>query len=731
MKKIKSPVKKGVCKVPIVTQLEAVECGAACLTMIAAYYGKWKPLEEVRKDCGVSRDGLKASNIVKTARNYGFEATGARYENAEALKNEGEYPCIIHWNFKHFVVLDGFTKKYAVINDPARGTVKVPMSEFDKSFTGICLNFKPKDNFKPEGSPKSILSFVKKRLKGAKYAVIFTILASVIVSIFGAVNPMMSKVFMDRILSNDAVELLYPFTLILASLGILQLASMFVQAVTSIKINAKLSVIGNASYMWKVLRLPMEFFSQRMIGDIQMRQASTAQVAETLINTFAPLVINIAMMIFYIAIMLRYSVMFSCIGLFSIALNAFLSYFISKKRTNAIRVQMINIGKFYSSTISGIKMIDTIKANGAENGFFQKWAGYQAAANTSVQHIMRLMANLGRLPEFIMNVTNMIIIALGVLLVMSNNFTLGMIMTFQGLMTAFMLPAQTVIDAGQQLQEMRTDMERIEDVMEYPDDVNCKADESADYNQDNESGYSKLSGNVELKNVTFGYSRLEEPLIRNFSMSIKQGGSVALVGSTGCGKSTVSKLISGLYTQWEGDILFDGKKISDIDRNVFTGSVAVVDQDIIIFEDTIAENIKMWDDSIEDFEMILAARDAQLHDDIMQREGGYSCKLVDGGRNLSGGQRQRLEIARVLAQDPTIIILDEATSALDSKTEFNVVKSIKDRGITSIVIAHRLSTIRDCDEIIVIDKGVIAERGTHDELIAKNGMYAKLVANND
>ena len=387
MKKIKSPIKKGVCKVPVIMQLEAVECGAACLTMIAAYYGKWIPLEKVRKDCGVSRDGLKALNIVKVARSYGLEANGFRFSDSEILKSDCEFPCIIHWNFNHFVVLNGFTKKYAVINDPARGTVKVPISEFDKSFTGICIMFKPEENFIPEGSPKSILSFVKKRLKGAKSAVIFTILAAVAVSLLEALNPMMAKIYMDRILTSNAIELLYPFTAILACLGILQLASMFVQAVTSIKINAKLSVVANASYMWKILRLPMEFFGQRMIGDIQMRQASTATVAETLIKTFAPLVINVAMMIFYIAVMFRYSVMLSAIGLFSIALNAFLSYFISQKRTNAIRVQMMNAGKFYSSTISGIKMIDTIKANGAENGFFQKWAGYQAAANTSMEQL--------------------------------------------------------------------------------------------------------------------------------------------------------------------------------------------------------------------------------------------------------------------------------------------------------------------------------------------------------
>lgn len=270
---------------------------------------------------------------------------------------------------------------------------------------------------------------------------------------------------------------------------------------------------------------------------------------------------------------------------------------------------------------------------------------------------------------------------------------------------------------------MRTDMERIEDVMKYPTDVSLDSavDESAEYD--------KLSGNIEMKNITFGYSRLAEPLIENFNMTLKRGERIAFVGASGCGKSTLSKLISGLYRPWSGEILFDGKPISEIDRSVFTGSLAVVDQDIILFEDTIANNIKMWDTSIEDFEVIMAARDAQLHEDIMQREGGYQYRITEGGKDFSGGQRQRMEIARVLAQDPTIIILDEATSALDAKTEYDVVNSIKDRGITCIVVAHRLSTIRDCDEIVVLDGGKVVERGTHEELMAHGGYYTELVSN--
>ena len=428
-------------------------------------------------------------------------------------------------------------------------------------------------------------------------------------------------------------------------------------------------------------------------------------------------------MIFYLVVMLRYSVMLTLVGIVTILANLGVSRLISSRRVNITRVQMRDAGKLAAATVSGIQMVETIKSSGAENGYFQKWAGYQASVNTQNVRFSRLNAYLGIIPRLLSSMANASVMVLGVWLTMRGDFTLGSIMIFQGFLSSFMSPAMMLISAGQTIQEMRASMERVEDVMQYPIDPHFKDVPLAE-----DADYSKLSGQIDLNNVTFGYSRLGEPLIRDFSMHMEPGSRVAFVGTSGCGKSTLSKLISGLYEPWSGEILFDGKPISAIDRNVFTGSVAVVDQDIVLFEGTIADNIKMWDDSIEDFEMILAARDAQIHDDIMQREDGYQYKLTEGGKDLSGGQRQRLEIARVLAQDPSIIILDEATSALDAKTEYELVKAVKDRGITCIVIAHRLSTIRDCDEIIVLDKGVVVERGTHDELYAKGGYYSELIA---
>lgn len=720
---IKQPVAKGYARVPVIMQMEALECGAASLAMILAYYEKWLPLEQVRADCGVSRDGSNVKNILKAARSYGMIAKGYRFE-PEELQRSGKFPCIIHWNFNHFVVLDGFKGNKAVLNDPAKGNYTVSMETFDESFTGICLMFEPGEGFEPGGKPKSVWSFTKKRLKGAGAALVFVVLTTMITSLTDIINPVFSRIFLDRLLTGENLDWFVPFMAALTAFSLLQIAAAWIREIYSLRIRGKLEVVGSSSYMWKLLRMPMEFFSQRMAGDIQGRMTANANIAQTLVGTFAPLALNTLMMLFYLAVMLRYSIPLTLIGVASIAVNLFVSRIISKKRINITRVQMRDNGKLSGATVAGIEMIETIKASGAENGYFEKWAGYQASVNTQNVRYAKLNQYLGLVPACVSSLAGTAVLMLGVWLTLQGEFTVGMIMAFQGFLTSFSEPAGTLIAAGQTIQEMRTQMERIEDVMEYPDDVNY-----AEAVLDENTEYGKLSGNIEITNLTFGYSRLAEPLIRDFNLTLKPGSRVAFVGSSGCGKSTIAKLISGLYQPWEGDILFDGRKISEIDRSVFTGSLAVVDQDIILFEDTIANNIKMWDNSIEDFEMIMAARDASLHEDIMQRDGGYNYKLMEGGKDFSGGQRQRMEIARVLAQDPTIIILDEATSALDAKTEYDVVKSIKDRGITCIVVAHRLSTIRDCDEIIVMDRGTVVQRGTHEELYAQDGLYRQLVSN--
>ena len=695
---IPQPQTTGVVKVPVVMQLEVLECGAASLTMIMHYYQKWIPLEQARGDCGVSRDGANAKNIILAARSYGMEAKAWRVD-PEDLVAEGPFPCIIHWGFNHFVVLCGFRRGKAVLNDPARGRVEVTMEEFDREYTGVMITVEPGPDFVPSGKKKTVFSYAKERLAGTSAAVTFVVLTTTISSLLGVISPVFSRVFLDRLLSGRNPEWLMPFIAAMSAFAAVNIVVLWIAAVYSLRIQGKMEAVGSTTYLWKVLRLPMQFFSQRMAADIADRQATNASIAGSLVNTFAPLALNTIMMLFYLVAMLKYSVPLTAVGIAAIGINLAVSLLITPRQVNLTRVQMRDNAKLSSSTASNIRMIETIKASGAERGVFGRWAGFQASVNTQQNKYIKMNTFLGVIPTVVTSLTNI---------------------AFQGFMSSFMQPANSMITAGQSLQEMITQMERVDDVMSYPTDPYLEEREKT-------ADYEKLTGAIEMKDIVFGYAPLGDPLITDFNLSVKPGQKIALVGRSGCGKSTLAKLLSGLYQPWSGSIEFDGHPISEIDRNVFIGSVAVIDQSVTLFEDTVSANIKMWDNSIEDFEMIMAARDAGIHEDIVIRPGGYQHKMSENGRDFSGGQRQRIEIARALSQDPTICILDEATSALDAKTEFEVVRSISMRGITCVIIAHRLSTIRDCDEIIVLDKGHVVERGTHNELYAKGGAYTALV----
>ncbi|MFB5027487.1 ABC transporter transmembrane domain-containing protein [Candidatus Darwinibacter acetoxidans] len=534
-------------------------------------------------------------------------------------------------------------------------------------------------------------------------------------------TPIFSRLFMDHILSRHNPQWLIPLLAAMALTLAFQFVVNVIQGIHWLKIEGKLAVEANASFMWHVLRLPVSFFAQRYIGDIASRQTSNEQIAATLIGQLAPIFLNLVLLLAYLAIMIQYSPVLAVVGVTTSILYLVSMRLVSKRRLDLSRVTLRDGGRLMGATMSGFEIIETIKASGAEGSFFQRWAGYFASYSNALVQFNQANQFYSLIPPLLQQGSNIIILVMGVYLILDGSFTIGMLLAFQGFTASFLSPVQQLVGASQSFIEMRSQMERVEDVFNYQPDVE-EEDPSLTL------PLERLRGGVELRGITFGYNKTAPPLIEDFSLTVKPGGSIALVGSSGSGKSTVGKLIAGLYKPWSGQILFDGIPREQVPRQVLTASIAVVDQDIALFEDTIFNNLTLWDKSIDEATVIEACKDAQIHEDIMGRPGGYAHVIKEGGKNFSGGQRQRLEIARALAQRPTILILDEATSALDTKTEHLIMEAVKAKGISLIIIAHRLSTIRDCDEIIVLDQGQVVERGTHEELLKLGGKYSALVS---
>ncbi len=737
---LKKPIKKGIAKVPVVMQMEAMECGAASLGMILAYYGKWIDLATLREDCGVSRDGQKLSKVVKTAEYYGLSYKAFRY-HSDTLFKEATFPCIAHWRGAHFIVVCGVKGNKVIVNDPTLGRVVYSKEQFAENYTNMCVMFEPTERFEPSGKKVKVGEYILERIKQYKKAVIFMAVTTLLLSLVHVIQPFFSKFFMDRFLAIEFVKevaasignykakpehmtllaLFTAFTIAVFCVALFELAVGWISAINRFKFFGLIAVENDTAYMKHLLNLPEKFFFQRDTGDLQQRKQANSTISETMINLVIPLTLNSIMMIIYAIVMFKYHYLLALVGIVNIAVNAAFSRISAKERLNIARVMRTDVGKLYSSTIGSISMLETIKASGAENSSFSAWAENQYKVITGKYKYKRITNRLKNVLLLVNGIVSAVSLVIGYMLITKGEFTIGTFLAFQGILSSFLSPMEQIINSDQLLNEMRTDIERVNDVMEYPE-YHPFADEISETEE-----YGKLKGHIELKNVSFGYSPLEEPLIKDLNIEIKPGSRVAFVGRSGCGKSTISSLISGMYEPWSGEIIYDGKKIGEIPEKVFRESLSVVNQNIILFKDTLENNIKMWNPFIENYDMVLAARDAHISDEIMEKAGGFSYVIKDGGSDFSGGERQRLEIARALASNPSVMILDEATSALDAMTEYEVVKSVKEQGITCIVIAHRLSTIRDCDEIFVLDKGAVVERGTHEELLKMGGAYAELV----
>ena len=719
----KTNKKNKIHKVPVIMQMEAQECGAASLAMICAYYGKWIPLEQVRKDCGVSRDGSTAKSIALAAKQYGFEVKACSY-TAKGLTAQNFFPCIIHWNFCHFVVLRGFKRGKAYLNDPGRGEVAVDMAEFEKAFTGICIILTPGENFVRGGKKKSIYGYAAERIRQFRGPFVFMAILTIIGSLITVMEPGIDKVFIDNILEGNGAGSITRLTGFLLLLNICLVMKELLTCVQTKRISATLEADGASSYMWKVLNLPLEFFSQRSAGDLLARKSANGSLVDSMINTLAPLFFKIILMVFYLVVMLRINVAMAVVGILSVVLNIFVTQVVNKKLVNYSRTMTRNSAMLDNETVSGIELIESTKAAGNERGAILRYAGIATDYNNDGVRLQKMVLYYGIIPGLLNSLAGIIVTVMGVYLAMNGMFTVGLINAFSGYLNGFSGPANDLIAASQKLQKMTVDMERIEDVLSYPSDERCYEPPCSEVGT-----YEKLRGKIEYKNITFGYNSLKNPVIQDFNLVIEPGETVAIVGASGCGKSTMSKLTSGLYQPWSGEILYDGQKIEDIPRAAFTQSLALVDQDIVLFEDTIENNISMMDVLVPQEAVIRGAKDACIHEDIIKRKDGYRSMLTENGKNFSGGQRQRLEIARALAQEPSVIILDEATSDLDAKTELQVAEAIRNRSMTCIIIAHRLSTIRNADKIIVLDKGQIVESGTHAQLMQNGKYYKNLVTN--
>jgi NHLM bacteriocin system ABC transporter peptidase/ATP-binding protein len=746
-------------RTPTILQMEAVECGAAALGIILSYWGSTVPLTELRRECGVSRDGSKASNILKAARLYNLNAKGLK-KSIEDLKTLPP-PYIIFWNFNHFLVVEGFTKKRVYLNDPAVGPRTVDLDELDRAYTGIVLIMEPGPGFKKGDKKPGIVPALSDRLQSSRWAIAFCLVAGLLLTVPRLAVPAFSQIFIDEILVENRTEWLRPLLLVMLFATAIQGLLAKLRFVYLRRLAVKLSVSMSGQFLWHTLRLPVGFYAQRFTGEISSRSELNDKVAEVLSGRLATTAIDTVMMVFYAAIMLMYDRVLTCVAIFFAALNFLALQSLSRSRVDANTRLASESGKVSGVAIGGIQAIETIKASGLEYDLFSKFSGYYAKMLNAQQELALPSQILSILPGFLMALASTSILVVGGLRVMNGSLSMGMLIAYQSLTQEFLTPVNNLVGFGTTLQELEADLSRLDDVLQNPTDPEAQRGrgfrrhslgeaelETPSHSpssivetraiasiQDSSTSITsdsfQLKGYVELRNISFGYNRLDSPLIENLTVTVKPGQRIALVGGSGSGKSTVAKLITGLYQVWEGSILFDGIPRQQIQRSILANSLAMVEQDIFLFAGTVRENLTLWDSTVPEADLVRAATDAAIHDLILNMPGGYDAQLSEGGTNMSGGQRQRLEIARALVRNPAVLVLDEATSALDAETELIIDRNLRRRGCSCIVVAHRLSTIRDCDEILVLERGKVVERGTHENLRDRAGAYVRLISSEE
>ena len=710
---------------PLVMQMHMTECGAACLGSVLAWFGRWVRLNELRNRCEVSRDGSTAAGIARAAEHYGIKCDGRNVE-ARHLRDM-PLPLILFWEWNHFVVLEGFDREWVYLNDPAVGRRKLSPDEFIKGFAGIALRFSPGPEFQRGGVPPSLLNRIPPWFRGMGGALALAVACGLMLAVLALLAPAALSLFVDRVLAGNE-----PWGVLAA--GALAAAAVLVYAISWLKqrcmgrLAVRMSIVAGNECLSKLLRLPLEYFNHRLAGELAHRVLSIDKIAKALSNQFLGLLIDIGMSAVFLAAMLAWDATLALIVLGLALLNASLARVIARMRTDANRAFRREQGLLLGLGMLMLRQTDSLRMTGGDDGFFSRWGGHQARELAARQRFVELGHINAALPGLFMALSHAAVLTLGAGQVIDGGMTLGTLVAFYIVAAMFLAPVGRFVEFADDRHALEASLQRLEDITETAVDTRFARRGRERGGTATINGRLRLAGRVELRGVTYGYNRAHSPLVDDFNLVIEPGQRVALVGTSGSGKSTLACLVADVHRPWSGEVLFDGLPRDEIPDEVIVRSLSMVDQNPVLFSATVRDNIALWNSAVSDDVVVAATRDAGIHDEILSRPLGYETPVDEDGGNFSGGERQRLEIARALANNPTVLILDEATSALDAATEERIIDALRRRGVSCLIVAHRLSTIRDCDEIIVLDKGAVAQRGTHDELMAdKGGLYRRLV----
>ncbi len=705
-------------RTPEVYQIEASECGAACLSIILQYHHCHVMMEKVRYQCGVSRDGCSAADLINAAAAFGLKGVGF----SKSLEDMRSFPvpCILHWDFNHFVVLEGIRGNKVYLNDPATGHRKVTMEEMDQSFTGIVLYFEETESFQHLEQPDKLMTLVKERLSGQQATMLYLLFTGLLLVFPGLVLPILTQTYIDSVVMNGKVNWMIPVLAALAGTYLFQILFNWIRASVLSKLKLKLYMITGYQLLYKLFRLPIPFFDQRYTGELSQRIENNSDINDFLAGGLIEAVLNVLEASFFLVLMVIYSPILTTVGVTGILLNVGFSFLMLRPLANLAMKQRQDQNRLTGVLCAGLSVFSTIKANGAENDYAQDILGYYAGTTESEQRMGRTQQILNAVPAAVSNIFNVIILIFGVNLVINGGCTAGILTAFCQLLASLTAPINALIGFSQNIQLMKANMSSVDDIESATSDQRFQKKEDDKLPE-------VLSGSVEMKGVTFAYHPGAEPVITKLSLKASPGSRIGITGASGCGKSTLAKLLAGLLYPQTGSILYDGVKVEELSPEILKGCLSVIGQSSFFFSGTIRDNLTFWNKNCPEQEIVSALKDAEAYGLVNSLPEGLEYRLEEGGKNLSGGQRQKLQIARALICDPSILILDEATSAMDPITEKNIMENIRRRNCTCFIIAHRLSTFRDSDLILVMDGGHIVQSGTHDQLMEQEGIYRRLI----